>query len=221
MPRIPEAELERIKTETDLVALIQSRGVALKKQGANWTGLCPFHKDTQTPNLIVTPGKGLFRCMAACCGKTGNAIQFVQWHDGISFRHACEVLSDGSTQKYEQTGGRVKQSTVPKLDCPLSVDADESELLSDVAGYYHERLSQNPAALEYLKARGLDDEELLKRFKVGLADGEIQSSSGAVSHSNHFVLLDRQARVRGYYRANNEGIAELERDLRYLAARPR
>jgi len=58
-------------------------------------------------------------------------------------------------------------------------------------------------------------------FKVGLADGEIQSSSGAVSHSNHFVLLDRQARVRGYYRANNEGIAELERDLRYLAARPR
>jgi len=42
MARIPDPEIDRIKSETDLVALIQSRGVALKQQGANWTGLCPF-----------------------------------------------------------------------------------------------------------------------------------------------------------------------------------
>ena len=68
MARIPDPEIDRIKSETDLVALIQSRGVALKQQGANWTGFCPFHDDRETPNLIVTPGKGLWRCMAACCG---------------------------------------------------------------------------------------------------------------------------------------------------------
>ena len=80
MPRIPEDEIERVKGAADLVALIQSRGVSLKQQGGNWTGLCPFHDDRKTPNLIVTPAKGLFRCMACGCGKTGNAIQFVQWH---------------------------------------------------------------------------------------------------------------------------------------------
>ena len=73
MARIPEEEIERIKTGTNLVALIQSRGVSLKQKGQNWTGLCPFHDDKQTPNLIVTPGKGLFRCMAANCV---NGVRF-------------------------------------------------------------------------------------------------------------------------------------------------
>jgi DNA primase len=59
MARIPDSEIDRIKTGTDLVALIQSRGVPLKQHGANWTGFCPFHDDKETPNLIVTPGKGL------------------------------------------------------------------------------------------------------------------------------------------------------------------
>ena len=111
MPRIPDSEIERIKSETNLVALIQSRGVTLKQQGQNWTGLCPFHDDKQTPNLIVTPGKGLFRCMAANCGKTGNAIQFVQWHDGISFRHAFELLANGGKAAFEQSGGTAKKAS--------------------------------------------------------------------------------------------------------------
>ncbi|MEM7433724.1 MAG: SCO family protein [Myxococcota bacterium] len=54
-------------------------------------------------------------------------------------------------------------------------------------------------------------------FKVGLAEGDGSSASEAVMHSNHFVLVDDQAQVRGYYRANNDGIAELERDLRFVA----
>ncbi len=119
MPRIPEEEIERVKRETDLVALIQSRGVKLKQQGKNWIGFCPFHDDTDTPNLIVTPEKGLFRCMASQCGKSGNAIQFVQWFDGVSFRHAFEVLSSGAVAVFTQTNGQTKQSTVPKLPCPV------------------------------------------------------------------------------------------------------
>ena len=130
MARIPESEIDRIKRETDLVALIQSRGTVLKQQGANWTGLCPFHDDSQTPNLIVTPAKGLFRCMASCCGKTGNAIQFVEMFDGVSFRHAFEVLANGGKVAFEQSGGQAKKATVPKLPCPIvltttSIDIDE------------------------------------------------------------------------------------------------
>jgi DNA primase len=169
MPRIPEEEIERIKTETNLVALIQSRGVALSQQGLNWTGFCPFHEDKQTPNLIVTPSKGLFRCMAANCGKSGNAIQFVQWHDGVSFRHAFELLASGGKVAFEQSAGIAKKSLIQKLPCPLDAEED-SKALAQVSDYYAERLSKNPDALAYLASRGLDDESLIERFKIGFSD---------------------------------------------------
>jgi DNA primase catalytic core len=143
--------------------------VSLTQKGQNWTGLCPFHDDKQTPNLIVTPGKGLFRCMAANCGKTGNAIQFVQWHDGLSFRHAFELLANGGKAAFEQSGGFAKKSTAPKLPCPLDAEED-SKALAQVADYYAERLAKNPDALAYLATRGLDDEGLIERFKIGFSD---------------------------------------------------
>lgn len=59
---------------------------------------------------------------------------------------------------------------------------------------------------------------VLKQFKVGLAEGDPQAGNEAIMHANHFVLVDPDARVRGYYRANNDGIADLERDLRLLAS---
>ena len=172
MPRIPEEELERVKRETDLVALIQSRGSVLKQKGTNWTGLCPFHDDKQTPNLIVTPSKGLFRCMAGNCGKTGNAIQFVQWFDGVSFRHAFEVLSSGGKAAFTQTNGHTKQSTVPKLPCPVDEEGEDAKLLEQVADYYHSRLEvpDGKAVLSYLESRGLGNESMVKKFKIGLAD---------------------------------------------------
>ena len=170
MPRIPESEIARVKSETDLVALIRSRGVGLKQQGRNWTGLCPFHEDRKTPNLIVTPARGLFRCMAGGCGKTGNAIQFVQWHDGVSFRHAFELLANGGTAAFEQVSGRTKTSTVARLPCPLSTGAEDAALLGEVADFYHGRLARNRPALDCLASRGLDDAELWQRFRIGFAD---------------------------------------------------
>jgi len=81
MPRIPESEIERIKHETDLAALVRSRGIELKPHGSkDLAGKCPFHQDDQ-PSFIVTPDKGLFHCMG--CGAAGNCIQFVQKFDGV------------------------------------------------------------------------------------------------------------------------------------------
>lgn len=173
MARIPETEIARIKEQTDLVALIQSRGVALKSQGANWIGLCPFHDDQDTPNLIVTPGKGLWRCMAACCGATGNAIQFVEKFDGLSFRHAFELLANGGRAAFEHNpeAPRIK-TTVPRLPCPVESTAEDAALLAQVADYYAQRLlaPENQAARDYLASRGLDDPDLWKTFGIGFAD---------------------------------------------------
>ncbi len=173
MARIPETEIDRIKEQADLVALIQSRGVALKQQGTNWTGFCPFHDDKENPNLIVTPGKGLWRCMAACCGATGNPIQFVEKFDGISFRHAFEVLANGGKAAFEHSPDTPrKQATVPRLPCPLEDTAEDAKLLEQVADYYAKRLlaPENQAARDYLQSRGLDDPDLWKRYQIGFAD---------------------------------------------------
>ena len=108
MAMIPEDEIERIKRETDLAAVIRSRGVALKPAGGDLIGLCPFHDD-QNPSLHVTPAKRLWRCVA--CQATGNVIQFVQRFDGVSFRHAYELLKNGAAFTGAPTCQPVKKAT--------------------------------------------------------------------------------------------------------------
>jgi len=164
MPRIPETDIDRVKRSTDLLALVRSRGVELKKHGSkDWIGRCSFHDDQSNPNFIVSPDKGLFHCMV--CGKAGNAIQFVQLHDGVSFRHAFEVLAHG--QGFA-TQPQAKQATVPRLPSPLALDADDVALMNQSLAYYRERLAQTPAALEYLQRRGIA--AAAEPFGLGFAD---------------------------------------------------
>jgi DNA primase catalytic core len=166
--RIPETDIERVKRATDLRALVQSRGIELKKHGSkDWIGRCPFHPDNETPNFIVTPDKGLFHCMA--CGQAGNAIQFIERHDGVSFRHAFELLNQGGNVAFTAAPLQ-KQATVPRLPCPLDAAAEDAVLFGQVTGYYHERLKQSAPARAYLASRGLDSDELITRFQIGFAD---------------------------------------------------
>ncbi len=110
--------------------------------------------------------------MAADCGKTGNVIQFVQYHDGLSFRHAFELLDKGGKAAFENaTTAQPKKSQTVKLDCPVAPDTEN--ILERVADYYHSRLSSPDfqAALEYLKTRGLElSETTLKKFRIGVSD---------------------------------------------------
>jgi DNA primase catalytic core len=166
MPRIPDDDIERVKRTTDLLALVRSRGVELRKHGSkDWIGRCPFHDDQSNPNFIVSPDKGLFHCMV--CGKAGNVIQFVQLHDGVSFRHAFEVLAHGHNAAFAAQP-MTKQATVPRLPSPLALDADDVALMNQSLAYYRERLQQTPAALDYLKRRGLA--AAVEPFGLGFAD---------------------------------------------------
>ena len=81
MPRIPETDIERLKSRIDLLALIQSRGVALKKRGGQYVACCPFHEE-KTPSFTVTPAKGLWHCLG--CNQGGDAIRFVELIDKIT-----------------------------------------------------------------------------------------------------------------------------------------
>ncbi len=170
MPLIPDDEIERIKRETDLAAVVRSRGIELKPQGGDLVGLCPFHNDHH-PSLHVTARAGLWRCPS--CKATGNVIQFVQRFDGVSFRHAFELLK---SNKLSALSGPAKGAPVarwsrkPKLDSPLAPDADDQAALRQVLDYYQTRLKENPVALAYLEKRGLKNDEAIAAFKLGVAD---------------------------------------------------
>ena len=166
--RIPETDIERVKRSTDLRALVQSRGVELKKHGSkDWIGRCPFHADRDKPNFIVTPDKGLFHCMA--CGKAGNAIQFVEQHDGISFRHAFELLNQGGTAAFAAQPLQ-KQTTVPRLPCPLDPAGGRRDIVPPGDGLLSRTVETIGDGAAYLAWRGLDSDELIDRFQIGFAD---------------------------------------------------
>jgi DNA primase catalytic core len=162
MPRYSDDELDELKRRVDLVALIRSRGIELRaaSQG-NLVGLCPFHEET-TPSFGVSPAKKLWHCLG--CGAGGNAIQFLMKKDGLSFRHAVELLKSQSGAAFA-----VAPATVPKLPAPVAFDADDRTLLRQVTEYYHKRLLESPPALAYLQKRGVT-KEAVDLFQLGFAD---------------------------------------------------
>ena len=199
MPMIPEGEIEAIKRTVDLAALVRSRGVELRGgSGGNLIGRCPFHDD-KLPSLVVTPAKGLFRCMSPTCGATGNAIQFIMKKDGLSFRHAVELLRAPSAAAFTSA---VK--TVRVLPAPVERGADDGTLLRQLVDYYHERLmdpNAGRAARAYLQSRGLGKEEALRAHKIGFAD---RTLGLRLPSKNRVAGADIRARLEklGVYRAS-------------------
>src|ERR1700754_3658529 len=91
MARIPDSEIERLKQEVSLQRLVEARVIELKRHGADLLGLCPFHDDHE-PSLVVTPAKNLWHCLGAC-QRGGDVFAWVERCEGISFRHAYELLA--------------------------------------------------------------------------------------------------------------------------------
>src|SRR5207244_13141038 len=87
MASFPSAVLDEIRSRLDLVDLV-SQFVALRKAGANWKGLCPFHTE-KTPSFTVNPAKGIFHCFA--CGAGGAAFGFLMRQHRRSFPEAVRA----------------------------------------------------------------------------------------------------------------------------------
>jgi DNA primase catalytic core len=173
MARIPQDELERLKNEVSVERLVEASGITLKKSGKDLLGQCPFHDDGE-PSLVVTPAKNLWHCFG--CGLGGNPIDWVMKSQGVSFRHAVELLREGlviEDQPLLAAGKPVRQSTVPKLPAPVAFDTDDQALLNQVIGYYHDTLKASPEAYAYLESRGFAGEPLalaIAAFKLGYAN---------------------------------------------------
>jgi DNA primase catalytic core len=166
MARIPEADIEQLKNEVSVERLVEDSGIDLKRSGKDFVGRCPFHED-DTASLVVTPSKNLWHCFG--CGVGGGPIDWVMKKNGVSFRHAVELLREGLPSLAADTGC-VKRSTVRALPAPVAFDADDQVLLNQTVDFYHGRLLVTPEALAYLESRGLSHPELIAHFKLGVAD---------------------------------------------------
>ncbi|MCP4666600.1 MAG: toprim domain-containing protein, partial [Deltaproteobacteria bacterium] len=202
MPRITADELESLKKDIDLAALVRAKGVDLKPHGKDLLGLCPFHDDKE-PSLVVTPSKNLWHCLGAC-QTGGDVIQWVQQAEGISFRHAVELLRDGHASRIITSGKVANHSTISRLPAPVELSADDQTLIQQVVSYYHSRLKESPAALAYLEKRGIKSEEALLKFRLGFSDRTLGLRLPHKNRKEGSEIRERLTRIGIYRESGHE-----------------
>lgn len=176
MARLSDEVINQIKQQVNLLELIRTQGYAIQNHGIKDKAICcPFHED-KTASCVITPSKNLFNCFG--CGESGSVIDWVMKTQGLSFRHAVEILQKDTSLLAAQSPNAqhkpIKQATTPKFPMPFkhtdNLDEAEQSILNDVIDYYHTTLKQSPEALDYLAKRGLNNHELINHFKLGFAN---------------------------------------------------
>jgi len=167
-PRIPKAELERLKSEVSLEQLVRARGVKLVRRGKDLHGRCPMHED-RTASLVVSPEVNLWHCLGAC-QTGGSVLDWVMKTEAVSLRHAVELLRAGLPQAGSGPVRARTRSTARKLPKLASPDADDAALLARVVTFYHQTLQETTEAKELLERRGLKDSRLVETFRLGFAN---------------------------------------------------
>jgi DNA primase len=159
---IPQNFITELLARADVVEIV-GRYVQLKKTGANFSGLCPFHSE-KSPSFTVSPSKQFFHCFG--CGKNGNAIGFLIDYAGMSFPEAVKDLAGkygmqvpeediSPAERARQAEQRQKQATL-------------TDVLEKAGAAYRKNLKSSPKAVEYFKGRGVSG-EVAKQFGLGYA----------------------------------------------------
>ncbi|RDU98955.1 DNA primase [Trinickia dinghuensis] len=170
---IPAAFLQDLLNRIDIVDVV-GKYVQLKKGGANFMGLCPFHNE-KSPSFTVSPTKQFYHCFG--CGAHGTAIGFLMEHAGLSFPEAVGDLaqSAGLTVPQEPSptrGGYGGEKGGSGSERFAQTDgravAALSDLMQTACDYYRKALRGAPQAIQYLKKRGLTG-EIAARFGLGYA----------------------------------------------------
>ncbi|CAN1529337.1 DnaG DNA primase (bacterial type) [Burkholderiaceae bacterium] len=159
---IPQSFIQELLARVDVVEVV-GRYVQLKKGGANFMGLCPFHGE-KSPSFTVSPAKQFFHCFG--CGKNGNAIGFLMEHAGMTFVEAVKDLA-------QNVGLQVPEEDISPQDRERAAQqrqkqATLTDVLEKAGEAYRKHLKSSPKAIEYLKGRGLSG-EIARQFGLGYA----------------------------------------------------
>ncbi len=159
---IPQSFVQEILSRIDVVEIV-GRYVKLKKGGANFMGLCPFHGE-KSPSFSVSPSKQFYHCFG--CGKNGNAINFLMAHAGMSFVEAVQDLA-------QQLGMQVPEDDASPEDRERAAQQRQNrltlnEVLEKACTAYQKHLKASPKAIAYFKGRGLSG-KVSMQFGLGYA----------------------------------------------------
>ncbi|MEF3275286.1 MAG: DNA primase [Chloroflexus sp.] len=151
--------IDEIKASIDIVDLINSMGVGLRRSGRSFVGFCPFHPNTRTPAFYVYPDTQSFYCFG--CHASGTAFDFVMRKQGLDFKGALELLADRAGIRLE-----------PKNDAQRQENAHRARLLeiNGVAARYFNyvllNLSRGAPGRDYIARRGINQESI-DAFQLG------------------------------------------------------
>ncbi len=181
----PEEIVEQVIAANDIVDVIGSH-VHLKKSGASFMGLCPFHNE-KTPSFSVHPGKQVFHCFG--CGEGGNVLTFLMKYENYSFQEALKVLAD-------RAGIKLPEANYSEEARKRNDQRAELLAINKEAATYYFKLLRSPKGkkgLAYFEERKLSP-QTMSAFGLGFADG---SSSDMVSHLRSKGFSDENILLSG------------------------
>lgn len=178
---IPQSFIQDLLARVDIVDVV-GKYVQLKKGGANYMGLCPFHNE-KSPSFTVSPTKQFYHCFG--CGAHGSSIGFLMEYSGLSYVDAIRDLA--------QNNGMI----VPEEDRLLPAQRAEvtakslalSEVMTKAGEYYKQQLRTAPQAIAYLKKRGLTG-EIAARFGLGFSPDAWDGLRSVFSDYNAPALVE-------------------------------
>jgi DNA primase len=158
---IPDEKIAEVRERAGIVEVI-SDYISLKKSGANFQGLCPFHGE-KTPSFNVNPSRGIFHCFG--CGVGGNAVTFVMKMEGISFPEAVKLLA-------KRVGVEIEDRPPTPSELKRKDEREQQlGIIAAAAGYYSKILKDDPAGdagRRYLSVRGVEG-EVISSYRLGYA----------------------------------------------------
>lgn len=160
---IPQAIIDKIFDVAPIEEVVGDY-VTLKRAGANYKGLCPFHDD-KSPSMSVSPSKGIFKCFS--CGQGGNIFQFIMEHEGLSYPLAIKHLADRYNIPIEED-----DIDVDELKAEAKLKEGVYACLEFAKNYFYSRLNQGEQGKlifrPYLLERGIG-QQTIDKFQIGLS----------------------------------------------------
>ena len=157
---IDDITIQRI-LDTAHIDEVVSEFVTLKKRGANYTGLCPFHNE-KTPSFSVSPVKGIYKCFG--CGKAGNSVNFLMEHEHMTYPDALRWIA----KKYhiEIQEKEISEEELAKRDERESLFIATTFAHEYFVNALHKTDEGNAIAMAYFHERGFRD-DIIKKFELG------------------------------------------------------
>jgi DNA primase len=173
----PQSFIDDLRAQVDLVSLI-GESVPLRKMGAAWKGLCPFHQE-RTPSFNVNPDKGIFKCFG--CGQGGDVFKFVELQNKVSFPEAVRLIAARVGMPVPDTGGAGAE------DRESATERESLIGLHEQAAAFFAAQLDSPAgarARRELDTRGLTA-ETIRTFRYGYAPAGGRDTLSALFAANH------------------------------------